>query len=64
MSVPFLAQTDSAMPCRLDEELMQLHAMRDAITPSTPTQNDGARHAESDDDGVSTEDDEVSIRRV
>ena len=34
---------------------MQLHAavLRGSI-PSTPPENDGARHAESDDDGVST----------
>jgi hypothetical protein len=46
------------MPCRPDEEDMQLHAAvsRGSI-PSTPPENDGARHAESDDDGVSTEDD-------
>ena len=47
------------MPCRPDEEDMQLHAAvsRGSI-PSTPPENDGARHAESDDDGVSTEDDD------
>ncbi len=41
---------------------MQLHAVRDAITPSesTPPQNAGARHAKSGDNG----DDEVLIRRV
>ena len=47
------------MPCRSDEEDMQLHAVvcLGAI-PSTPPENDGAGHAESDDDGVSTEDDD------
>ena len=46
------------MPCRSDEEDMQLHAVRDPITPSTPPRNDGAGHAKSDGDGVSTEDDD------
>ena len=46
------------MPCRPDEEDMQLHAAKSrGSIPSTPPENDGARHAESDDDGVSTEDD-------
>ena len=46
------------MPCRPDEEDMQLHsAVSRGSIPSTPPENDGARHAESDDDGVSTEDD-------
>ena len=37
---------------------MQLHSAVSSTTfPSTPPENDGARHAESDDDGVSTEDD-------
>ena len=44
------------MPCRPDEEDMQLHAAVSRGTfPSTPPENDGAGHAESDDDGVSTE---------
>ena len=46
------------MPCRPDEEDMQLHsAVSRGSIPSTPPENDGARHAQSDDDGVSTEDD-------
>ena len=47
------------MPCRPDEEDMQLHAAGFRATfPSTPPENDGAGHAESDDDGGSTEDDD------
>jgi len=47
------------MPCRPDEEDMQLHAAKSrGSIPSTPPENDGAGHAESDDDGVSTEDDD------
>ena len=47
------------MPCRSDEEDMQLHAAVSRGTfPSTPPENNGAGHAESDDDGVSTEDDD------
>ena len=46
------------MPCRSDEEDMQLHAVLRGSIPSTPPENDGARHAESDGDGVSTEDDD------
>ena len=38
---------------------MQLHAVVSCGTiPSTPPENDGAGHAESHDDGVSTEDDD------
>ena len=38
---------------------MQLHAANSRGTfPSTPPKNDGAGYAESDDNGVSTEDDD------
>ena len=46
------------MPCRNDEEDMQLHPKSGGTYSSTPPENDGAGHAESDDDGVSTEDDD------
>ena len=47
------------MPCRSDEEDMQLHAVVSRATvSSTPPENDGAGHAESDNYGVSTEDDD------
>ena len=47
------------MPCRSDEEDMQLHAVVSlGRNPFTPPENDGAGHAKSDDDGVSTEDDD------
>ncbi len=47
------------MPCRSDEEEMQLHAVRcQGTIPSTPP--DGAGHAESDDDAGATEDDDES----
>ena len=46
-----------AMPCRSDEEVMQLHAVI-AVRSRAPPENDGAGHAESDDDRVSTEDDD------
>ena len=46
------------MPCRSDEEEMQLYPNSGGTDPSTPLENDGARHAESDGDGVSTEDDD------
>jgi len=46
------------MPCRSDEEDMQLHPNSEGTYPSTPPENDGAGHAESDGDGVSTEDDD------
>ena len=51
------------MPCRSDEEDMQLHAVPDPIMPSTPPCNVGAGHAGSDNDGVSTENDEESIEK-
>ena len=45
------------MPCRPDEEEMQLHpAVSRGSIHSPPPENDGAGYAESDDNGVSTQD--------
>ena len=48
------------MPCRPDEESMQLHAVADPATPKATPSVDREADASSDDEGLETEDEEVT----
>ena len=45
------------MPCRPEEESVQDPEPEHPVTPTKPTRNDGASHADPDAEGLETESD-------